>query len=162
MYSKMQTLWRLQLFLVSKKIQFHQKFHHLLMGKFYQKPLICCCSCYAGSAKMAGYISRELNDRKVAEIACFAGLGGEKKQVMHSFEVGRKVFAIDGCNLACAKVCLHNADILPQNHFDLSTYGIEETAEDAFNLHQANQVLNIIMQKILTDKKSPYSFFLTE
>jgi uncharacterized metal-binding protein len=159
MYSKMQTLWRVQFFGASIKMKFYQKYGQLLKGKFYQKPLICCCCCYAGSAKMADYISRELDNGKVAKMACFAGLGGEKKQVILPFEEGRKVVAIDGCHLSCAKVCLQNADIIPQSHFDLSTFGVEETAQDGFNLHHANLVLSIIRQTILNDKKTPYPYF---
>jgi uncharacterized metal-binding protein len=159
MKSKVQTLWRAQHFLVSIKIKFYQKYLPLMRGKFYQKPLICCCSCYVGSAKMAGYIARELDKKKVAEMACFAGLGGEKKEVIQLFEQGRSVFAIDGCHLACAKVCLHHDDIIPQNHFDLSAFGVEETPQDDFDLQQANHILNSIVQTILNDKKMPFPSF---
>ena len=38
-------------------------------------------------------------------MSCIAGVGGNVKKLVKTAQSGRKIIAIDGCPLACAKAC---------------------------------------------------------
>ena len=79
-------------------------------------PLVYSCSGCSSAAQMANQLAVQLDKKAIAEMSCIAGVGGNIKKLLMIAHSGRKIIAIDGCPLACVKVCLDNhslkADLL--------------------------------------------------
>ena len=80
--------------------------------------------------------------------------GGNVKKLVQTAQSGRKIIAIDGCPLDCVKACLGNHSLQPDNHFELTGFGVKKRRHEDFDMQEANRVLEIIKDKItLNDKK---------
>lgn len=92
------------------------------------KPLIYSCSGCSSAAQMANAIALKIDRSGLAEMSCIAGVGGNVKKLVRLAKSGRKIIAVDGCPLACAKACLANHQLKPDLHFDLSDYDVPKRA----------------------------------
>lgn len=90
------------------------------------RPLVYSSSGCSSAAQMANYLALQLDRMKIAEMSCIAGVGGNIKKLVRTALSGRKIIAIDGCLLACAKACLGNHEIIPDMHFGLTGFGVSK------------------------------------
>lgn len=81
-------------------------------------------------------------------MSCIAGVGGNVKKLVRTAKSGRKLIAIDGCPLACAKACLQNHNLMPDIHVDLSRLGVAKAQHEDFEKEQAHGALEQIEQII--------------
>ncbi len=109
-----------------------------------EKPLVYSCSGCSSAAQMANYIALQLDRRGVAEMSCIAGVGGNVKKLVKTAQSGRKIIAIDGCPLACAKACLSNHQLIPAHHFELTVFGVRKKQHEDFDPVEAAEVMNTI------------------
>ena len=112
------------------------------------KPLIYSCSGCSSAAQMANYIAIKIDRKEIAEMSCIVGVGGNVKSLVKTVKAGRKIIAIDGCPLACSKACLGNHNIQPDLHLELTQYGIKKMKHVDFDLQQANEMLQMVEEKI--------------
>lgn len=59
-------------------------------------------------------------------MSCIAGVGGNVPSLVKKAKSGRRIIAIDGCHLACAKACLGNHGVIPEQHLILTKYGYKK------------------------------------
>lgn len=114
----------------------------------FTKPLVYSCSGCSSAAQMANYIALKLDRKGSAEMSCIAGVGGNVKKLVRTAKSGRKLIAIDGCPLACAKACLQNHNLMPDIHVDLSRLGVAKAQHEDFDKEQAHGALDQIEQII--------------
>lgn len=79
---------------------------------------------------MANDIAVRLDREGLAEMSCIAGVGGDVGPIVQLARSGRRVIAVDGCPLACAKSCLDRHQIEISVHAVLTRFGVGK------NLHQ--------------------------
>jgi len=119
------------------------------------KPLIYSCSGCSGAAQMANFIAIKIDRKEIAEMSCIAGVGGNVKKLVKTALSGRKIIAIDGCPLACTKACLSNHSLTPDLHIELTHYGVPKRNHEDFNQQQADELLQMIEEKIEENNLSP-------
>lgn len=76
-----------------------------------EKPLEYSCSGCSNLAQTANHLAVSLNKEQRAEMSCIAGVGGNVPSLVEKAKSERKIIAIDGCHLACAKAYLGNHDV---------------------------------------------------
>jgi len=119
------------------------------------KPLIYSCSGCSSAAQMANFIAIKIDRKEIAEMSCIVGVGGNVKKLVKTALSGRKIIAIDGCPLACAKACLSNHSLTPDLHIELTRYGVPKRNHEDFNQQQADELLQMIEEKIEENNLSP-------
>ena len=113
-----------------------------------EKPIVYSCSGCSSTAQMANYIAIQLDRKNIAEMSCIAGVGGNVKKLVRTAQSGRKIIAIDGCPLACSKACLSNHGIVPDEHFELTRFGVAKKQHEDFDMDQAANVMHEIVAQI--------------
>lgn len=89
-------------------------------------PLVYSCSGCSNIAQLANQVAVVLDREQVAEMSCIAGVGGGVKSLVKKAQSGRKIIALDGCQLQCVKHCLAQHQIEPTHHYTLTDYGIKK------------------------------------
>jgi uncharacterized metal-binding protein len=89
-------------------------------------PLVYSCSGCSNIAQLANDDAVKMDREGIAEMSCIAGVGGNVKPLVHKEKSGRKIIAIDGCVLQCAKSCLNNINVKPDEHYILTNYGMKK------------------------------------
>jgi len=97
---------------------------------------------------MANAIALKIDRTGLAEMSCIAGVGGNVKKLVKLAKSGRKLIAIDGCPLACARACLANHDLQPDLHFDLSRFRVPKNNRQDFDETQMLEVLEQVKDSI--------------
>jgi len=117
-------------------------------------PLVYSCSGCSNAAQMSNYIAVQLDRKRIAEMSCIAGVGGNVKSLVRTAVSGRKIIAIDGCPLACAKACLQNHSVVPTVHLELSSLGVKKKYHEDYDIELAGQILDSIQLKIAEQETS--------
>jgi uncharacterized metal-binding protein len=108
------------------------------------KPIVYSCSGCSSAAQMANYLAVRLDREEVAEMSCIAGVGGNVKKLVRMALSGRSIIVIDGCPLACAKVCLNNHAVEPDVHVELTNFGVAKRQHTDFDQRQADEILEAV------------------
>ncbi len=104
-------------------------------------PLVYSCSGCSSAAQMANHLALRLDRAGLAEMSCIAGVGGGVPGLVNTARSGRKILALDGCVLACARACLAREGLVPDTHLALSDYGVKKRKHADFDPIQAEEVL---------------------
>ncbi len=124
----------------------------MVKGTVDKKPLVYSCSGCSSAAQMANYLALCFDRMGFAEMSCIAGVGGNVKKLVHTALSGRKIIAIDGCPLACSKACLRNHNIAPDEHFELTGWGVSKKLHEDFDMEKAREVFALITEKLSMHK----------
>ncbi|MDP3841495.1 MAG: putative zinc-binding protein [Oxalobacteraceae bacterium] len=111
-------------------------------------PLVYSCSGCSSAAQLANHVALQLDRRGVAEMSCIAGIGGDVRYLLKIAKSGRRIIALDGCALACAKNCLSRHDIVPDNYHQLQEYGVKKRRHEDFDPLQAEAVIARVVADI--------------
>lgn len=106
-----------------------------------EKPLVYSCSGCSNLAQTANHLAVTLNEEQKAEMSCIAGVGGNVPSLVKKAKSGRKIIAIDGCQLACAKACLANHGVVPEQHLVLTEYGYKKRYNQPVSKETVNDLL---------------------
>lgn len=111
-------------------------------------PLVYSCSGCSTAAQMANELAIKLDRTGEVEMSCIAGVGGDVPSLVKVATSGRRIIALDGCPLACAKSCLARHQVEPTVHFELSDYKIKKLKHQSFDPGQAQEVYAQIYQHL--------------
>ncbi|WP_072038989.1 cbb3-type cytochrome c oxidase subunit I [Flavihumibacter solisilvae] len=114
------------------------------------KPLVYSCSGCSSAAQMANHLAIQMDRDGIAEMSCIAGVGGNVKKLVRTATSGRRIIVIDGCPLACSKACLANHNIVPDQHFELTGFGVSKKQQEDFDPVQAAEISILIREKLKT------------
>lgn len=104
---------------------------------------------------MANHLALELDRSGVAEMSCTAGVGGGVAPLVRLARSGRPVIAIDGCRLACARQCLIQQGVEPDQHVLLNTLGVRKRLHADFDHVQADELLGQLSAQAVQLGPSP-------
>jgi len=110
-------------------------------------PLIYSCSGCSNVAQLANDIAVKINSEGIAEMSCIAGVGGKVKSLVKKAQ-SRSIVVVDGCPLQCAKECLKNIDIEPEEHVILTDYDFKKRYNSPLNLKDEMGIYDQIVAKI--------------
>lgn len=117
------------------------------------KPIVYSCSGCSSAAQMANYIAIKIDRKKIAEMSCIAGVGGDVASLVNVAKSGREIITIDGCPLKCCQACLKRHDLHPTEGFVLSDFRVRKKIGEDFAQDEAEVILNQIEQNILQKLK---------
>lgn len=105
------------------------------------KPLVYSCSGCSNVAQLANDVALWLRDKKIAEMSCIAGVGGDVKPLVRLAKSKRPILAIDGCPLNCVKKTLARHQVAPTWHLQLTDLGLKKRDTEACTLRDMYKVL---------------------
>jgi uncharacterized metal-binding protein len=117
-------------------------------------PLVYSCSGCSSAAQMANHLALQLDRGGVAEMSCIAGVGGDVPALLKLAGSGRRIVAIDGCALACARACLARHALTPELHLQLGELGVKKRQHADFCPDQANDMLALASAMIARQPRS--------
>ena len=88
--------------------------------------MVYACSGCSDAGELADHIARQLARDGVAEMSCFAGIGGRVKNLVSKAEKAERILVIDGCPLNCAAHTLRLAGFQKFEHLELHKIGIRK------------------------------------
>lgn len=91
-----------------------------------EKPIVYSCSGCSNVARIAHDIALNLDSDGIAEMSCVSGVIGNVAPIKDIATSGRTIIAIDGCELACTKTCLHASKVALSHYFVITDLGIEK------------------------------------
>jgi uncharacterized metal-binding protein len=111
-------------------------------------PLVYSCSGCSNVAQLANDIALKLDQDKIAEMSCIAGVGGDVPALVKTAKSGRDIIAIDGCPLSCTRACLSKLQITPKCHIELSKLSIKKKFHEKCDKNIFDQMYSQIIQNI--------------
>lgn len=91
-----------------------------------QRPLIYSCSGCSDVAQLANNAAVRLDHEGSFEMSCISGVGGKVPALVKTAQSGRPITVIDGCPLHCARACLENVGVQPDEHVRLYEFGFKK------------------------------------
>ncbi len=89
---------------------------------------------------MANHIALRLDRDGVAEMSCIAGVGGGVPALVRTAQSGRRILALDGCEMRCVAACLARAGVVADAHLVLSDHGVKKRQHVDFDHDEAGRV----------------------
>lgn len=111
-------------------------------------PLVYSCSGCSSAAQTSNDVAIELDRRKLAEMSCIAGVGGDVPKLVKVAKSGRPIIAIDGCALACVKRSLARHGVEPTVWHELSQYEVEKIYGADPDEANVKKVLAIVVDSV--------------
>jgi len=103
-----------------------------------EEVILLPCSGGSNCGQIANQVAVELTDSGIGRIYCLAGIGAHIQSMVESSKAVKRIVAIDGCSVACAKktvehagltvtdwVCVTDAGIMKNRNFKLSRRDID-------------------------------------
>ena len=82
------------------------------------------CSGGSNCGQIANQVAVDLTEDGVGTVFCLAGIGAHIPGMIESARSARRVVAIDGCSVACAKKTLEHAGLTVTDYIDITKEGI--------------------------------------
>jgi len=102
------------------------------------------CSGGSNCGQITNQAAINLDIQGIGRVFCLAGLGAKLSGFIDKAKVVKKIVAIDGCQIACAKNIVENAGLKVTDWVCVTDEGI--TKSHTFNLKQTD--INKISQKV--------------
>lgn len=102
--------------------------------------LVYACSGCSSAAQMANHFALRLDREGVAEMSCIAGVGGGVPGLVRTAQSGRRILALDGCEMRCVAACLARAGVIADTQLVLSDHGVKKRQHADFEPDEARRV----------------------
>ena len=103
-------------------------------------PLVYSCSGCSNVAQLANTLALRLDRADVAEMSCIAGVGGNVPALVRKAQSGRRILALDGCQLHCVKSCLAQLGVTADLHLTLNEFGLRKRYGEDCTEEEADQL----------------------
>ncbi|WP_267643559.1 putative zinc-binding protein [Haloarchaeobius amylolyticus] len=103
-------------------------------------PLVYSCSGCSSAAQLANDLAVRLDREGRAEMSCIAGVGGDVAPLVDTATSGRPTLVIDGCPLECARTCLADHDVTPDEHVNLAKAGVSKEYHTDYDDDRADEL----------------------
>jgi len=107
------------------------------------KTVTCGCSaegvvllpCSGGSncGQIANKVAVQLTEKGLGNIYCLAGIGAHIEPMIESARSARRIVAIDGCSVACARKTIEHAGLMVTDWICITEEGISKNHEFHLN-----------------------------
>ncbi|WP_417531768.1 putative zinc-binding protein [Marinobacter lipolyticus] len=112
-----------------------------------QRPLIYACSGCSDVAQLANNAAVRLDHAGEFEMSCISGVGGKVPALVKTARSGRTIMVIDGCPLHCARECLANVGVVPDDHVRLYDFGFKKHYGQSYGDESVEEVCQMILQR---------------
>lgn len=112
------------------------------------KPVVYACSGCSNVARIAHDIALNLDSDGLAEMSCVSGVAANVDEMKNTATSAYQTIAIDGCELACTKLCLDNASVNVDHYFVVTDMGIEKRDKWQDSIIDNSKALNFIYKSL--------------
>lgn len=113
------------------------------------KPLVYSCSGCSDVAQLANDLALRMDQSGEAEMSCISGVGGRVPALVRLARSGRKLIAIDGCALHCARSCLEQIHLEPDLHLRLYEEGYKKHPHQLYDEETLQQASSKLLQQVI-------------
>lgn len=92
------------------------------------------CSGGSNCGQIANSVAVHLTEEGVGTLFCLAGIGAHVPGMIESAKSAKRIVAIDGCSVACAKKTIEHAGLNVTDYIDITKEGIAKNKD--FKLSQ--------------------------
>ncbi len=111
--------------------------------------LIFPCSGGSNCGQIANQAAVQLTEEGIGTIYCLAGIGAHDSVMIETAKAAKRVVAIDGCSIACAKRTLKHAGLMVTDHLDVTQEGIEEMVGDfKLSLQDISSIVTKVKERL--------------
>ena len=89
--------------------------------------LLFPCSGGSNCGQIANQVAIQLTEGNVGKIYCLAGNGAHESVMLDTARAARRVVAIDGCSIACAKKTIEHAGITVTDWICVTEEGVAKS-----------------------------------
>lgn len=101
------------------------------------------CSGGSNCGQIANQVAVKLTEEGIGNIYCLAGIGAHIEGMVESARSSKRIVAIDGCSVACAKKTIEHAGLTVTDWICITDEGVAKTHE--FKL--ASEDIDLIAQR---------------
>ncbi|MEC7727194.1 MAG: putative zinc-binding protein [Pseudomonadota bacterium] len=117
-----------------------------------QRPLIYSCSGCSDVAQLANNVAVSLDHAGEFEMSCISGVGGKVPFLVKTARSGRPITVIDGCPLHCARACLENIGVEPDEHVRLYDFGFKKHYGQSYGEDAVEEVCDEVRRLTSSDQ----------
>ncbi|MAK48494.1 MULTISPECIES: putative zinc-binding protein [Gammaproteobacteria] len=117
-----------------------------------QRPLIYSCSGCSDVAQLANNVAVSLDHAGEFEMSCISGVGGKVPSLVKTARSGRPITVIDGCPLHCARACLENIGVEPDEHVRLYDFGFKKHYGQSYGEDAVEEVCDEVRRLTSSDQ----------
>lgn len=110
--------------------------------------LIFPCSRGSNVGQIANEAANDLTALGHGKMYCLAGISGKASGIVESTKAAKRIIAIDGCPVHCAKKTLEQADFTADVHVVVTDLGIEKKSSFFMDVSE----IEAVVQKIRGDE----------
>ena len=110
--------------------------------------LIFPCSSGSNVGQLANETAKRLSSQGIGGMSCLAGIGGHISGFAETIREVKKVVAIDGCPVHCARKTLEHAECPVTVYVVLSDVGIRKTSDFHLDYKDIVKVENAVKEKL--------------
>ena len=110
--------------------------------------LIFPCSGGSNVGQLANETAKKLSSQGIGGMSCLAGIGGHVSGFAEAAREVKKIVAIDGCPVHCARKTLEHADCPVTIHVVITELGIKKSSDFNLDEQNINKILNTIKEKL--------------
>jgi uncharacterized metal-binding protein len=110
--------------------------------------LIFPCSGGSNVGQIANETAKKLSSQGIGGMYCLAGIGGHISGFAEATREVKKVVAIDGCPVHCARKTLEHAECPVTVHVVVTDLGIQKKSDLHLDEKDINKVVNEVKEKL--------------
>jgi uncharacterized metal-binding protein len=110
--------------------------------------LIFPCSGGSNVGQIANDAAKKLTTQGVGKMYCLAGLGGHVSGLIESTKAAKRIIAIDGCPVHCAKKTVEHAGFKPDVHVVATDLGIQKRLDFKIENDEIKKVTDEVSKKL--------------
>jgi len=110
--------------------------------------LIFPCSGGSNVGQIANEAAKDLTTLDHGKMYCLAGIGGHVGGLVESTKAAKRIVAIDGCPVACARKTLEHAGFKTDVHVVVTELGIQKVLGFMMDNDEIKRVVDAIISKV--------------
>jgi len=110
--------------------------------------LIFPCSGGSNVGQLANDAAKKLTIQSFGKMYCLAGLGGHVSGLIESTKAAKRIIAIDGCPVHCAKKTVEHAGFKPDVHVVVTDLGIQKRLDFKIENDEIKKVTDEVSKKL--------------
>jgi uncharacterized metal-binding protein len=99
------------------------------------------CSGGSNCGQIANQVAVKLDEEGVGKIYCLAGIGAHIKGMVESAKSAKRIVALDGCDVACAKKTIEHAGLLVTDWVCVTDEGIAKNHQFKIAAKETNLII---------------------
>jgi uncharacterized metal-binding protein len=110
--------------------------------------LIFPCSGGSNVGQIANESAKDLTNLKKGKMYCLAGIGGHVNGIIESTREAKKIIAIDGCPVQCAKKTLAHSGFKPDVEIVCTKLGIKKDSDLNTQLNDVRTIVEATLAEL--------------